>query len=680
MHPEYAWAGIIFFVFSPQNIHWSTALLIAPALVLLLACAIFLLAILRLPGRAAVLLGLYLLCYANIVLVGEITNSLFQLNNPWLWLGLHLVLAGAAWLAWRQAGRPDLWNGLRVRFNRFELWAAVKRWPELVLLSLGVGLAFVFNAVLIWIVPPNNNDSLATHMARIGYWMQHGSFFPWPTYRVWQITYPVNMQLQILWTVLFLGNDRIVEITQWLGALAGIVAVYGLARLLGASRAQAWFAGLIWATFPEIILEATSTQNDLVAGTLFAAMFYLLFLGLAKKNMGSLVLSGMALALGIGTKQTLFFLIPGLGLAVLLVLGLSGRAERKQTWRHGLIWGSSAAAAFLLLGVYMFVVNQVSFGHPMGPETAITGQTGGQTSQSLQENLLYSSFRLAYQVIDPTGLPDPLTGYGIKLKALVVKKLTGWIGFAVEAPVAVAPGHLFDLRERYVMQEDAAWYGPVFAFLVLPALLYQFWLGVRKKEPLRLSIFGFALSFWILDAVLRPGWDPYQGRYFIPVVSMASATAAFLFQEGKWKALVRWVIMALALTVMTNTFLWDSAKPISGNDAIWKKDRLTLLTQQSFYMREPAQLVEKYVPADATLGLVTYGPFLEYPFFREDFSRKLVQIYPPEQLHNKAWLRGQGIEYVLVVGSEEMPQLILPKGLVPFAQVGQWTLLVWNAE
>ena len=41
----------------------------------------------------------------------------------------------------------------------------------------------------------------------------------------------------------------------------------------------------------------------------------------------------------------------------------------------------------------------------------------------------------------------------------------------------MAPGHIFVLRERYVLQEDAAWYGPLFAFLVLPALVYQLWLG-----------------------------------------------------------------------------------------------------------------------------------------------------------------------------------------------------------
>jgi 4-amino-4-deoxy-L-arabinose transferase-like glycosyltransferase len=655
-------------------------LLIFLAVVLLLTCTIFLLAILRLPGRVAALLGGYLLCYANIVLVGEITNSVYQLNNLWLWLGMHLILALGAWLVWRRAGHPDLWNGLRIQIKRDELWNTLKRWPELSLLALGVGLSFLFNAVLIWIVPPNNNDSLATHMSRIGYWVQHGSFFPWATDRVWQITYPVNMQLQMLWTVLFLGTDRIVEVVQWLGAMAGILAVMGLARLLGASRVQALFAGLVWATFPEIVLEATTTQNDLVAGTLFAAMLYLFFLGLAKRNTGALLLSGLALGLGLGTKQTLFFLIPGLALTALLSLLLSAREERKAVLHRLLTWGVSGVMAFLFLGLYMFVVNQVSFGHPMGPETAVNNQTGGQTSQSLKENLLFNSMRLAYQALDVTGLPDPLTGYGIKVKALIVKKLTDLIHFPIEAPVAVAPGHVFVLRERYVMQEDAAWYGPFFAFLVLPALMVQLWVGIRKKELLRLSLFVFSFSFWILDAAFRPGWDPFQGRYFIPVVITASATAAFLFQPGKRMAAARWLMVVLALTVLTNTFLWDAAKPVSGNATIWQADRITMLTQQNFYMREPAQLVEKLVPADATLGLVTYGVFQEYPFFRENYSRRLVHIYPPQRIQDKDWLMGQGIEYVLVVGSEDMPQLKLPSGLVPFSSVGQWTLLVWEGK
>ena len=84
-------------------------------------------------------------------------------------------------------------------------------------------------------------------------------------------------------------------------------------------------------------------------------------------------------------------------------------------------------------------------------------------------------------------------------------------------------------------------------------------------------------------------------------------------------------------------------------------------------MRAPVHLVEATVPADATLGLLTYGTFLEYPFFREDFSRRLVQIYPPEKVHDMVWMKAQGIEYVLVLAPLDGAPVNLPGDLVPVA-------------
>lgn len=651
-------------------------MLILPALALVLACSILVTAVLRPTTRPAALLSVYLLSYTHIVLVGEITNSLYQLNNAWAWLGLHLALALVAGLVWVGFGRPSIgapWYDADGRIFPVGLRSSLKTYPELWILGVGVALAFVFSLVLIWIVPPNNNDSLATHMSRVGYWLQRGSFFPWPSQRVWQITYPVDMQLQMFWTVLFLRVDRIVEIVQWLGALAALVAVFGLAQLLGASRPQALFSALIWATFPEIILESTTTQNDLVAGTLFAAMLYLLFLGISTRSPKTLALSGLALGLGLGTKQTLFFLMPGLAIILALIWIFAG----KVALRSLITWGSAVLAAFVLFSAYMFVVNMVSFGHPMGPETAIDAQTGGQTSQSLKQNLLFNTFRLAYQSIDPSGLPDPLTGYAFKLKGLVVGKITSLLRFPVEAPIAVATGHLFNLRERYVMQEDAAWYGPLFALLVIPATFYQFIKGIRQKDALRAGFLILAISFLIIDAAFRPGWDPFQGRYFIPVVTVSAAGMGFLYRPGRAWAIFRWVMAALALVIAVETFLLNSGKPLSGEYAIWWTGRLEQETVQSFYMRAPTRMVDAHVPADATLGLLTYGNFLEYPFFREDFSRRLVQIYPPERVHDIAWLKAQGIEYIAVMAPPKSPAVNMPAALAPVANTGDWTLFTW---
>ena len=96
------------------------------------------------------------------------------------------------------------------------------------------------------------------------------------------------------------------------------------------------------------------------------------------------------------------------------------------------------------------------------------------------------------------------------------------------------------------------------------------------------------------------------------------------------------------------------------------------------WLRDPARMVEANVPADATIGLLTYGTFLEYPFFREDFRRRLVQVYPPERVQDEAWLKAQGIEYLLVLAPPGISLPNIPDGLSPVAAVGNWTLLTWK--
>lgn len=128
------------------------------------------------------------------------------------------------------------------------------------------------------------------------------------------------------------------------------------------------------------------------------------------------------------------------------------------------------------------------------------------------------------------------------------------------------------------------------------------------------------------------------------------------------------------------TFQLNSGKPLSGEYNIWQTDRIDQITVQSFYMRKPARMVDALVPADATLGMLNYGTYLEYPFFRENFSRRLVQIYPPERIHDVEWLKAQGIEYVLIQASPQDPPVNAPAALIPVANTGEWTLMTWAAE
>ena len=68
----------------------------------------------------------------------------------------------------------------------------------------------------------------------------------------------------MLWTFLVSGYDTLANLVQFSAALAATWASIAFAGCFPYTRPQGIFAALAWATFPLVILEATSVQNDLV--------------------------------------------------------------------------------------------------------------------------------------------------------------------------------------------------------------------------------------------------------------------------------------------------------------------------------------------------------------------------------------------------------------------------------
>ncbi|MEP6894435.1 MAG: hypothetical protein ABI986_02390 [Chloroflexota bacterium] len=223
------------------------------ALIILLMSSLPWVAISRPLSKPAWVMALYLIGSANVTLSLYIANSFYMLNQRWVILALHVFLGGLGWLLWWRTGKLSVWGPFqdsRIKFN--------VRWmrndPVLALLLLGIAASYIFALVQIILIPQNNIDSLSTHLSRIGFWFQHGSFFPWQTMMGNQIWYPVNAQLQTYWTLLFLGNDRLVGSAQWLAALISGVGVFSVARLLGYQRRPSAFAALIFMSFPLVAL------------------------------------------------------------------------------------------------------------------------------------------------------------------------------------------------------------------------------------------------------------------------------------------------------------------------------------------------------------------------------------------------------------------------------------------
>jgi hypothetical protein len=651
------------------------------ALIVLLAGSLPWVALFRLPNKPAWLLAVYLVCSANVVLTGYIANSFLALNQRWVMLAIHMVLGGFGWLAWKRAGRPSLWGafqGWRPAFSR--QW--IRREPVLSLFALCVALLYGFALAQVILIPQNNMDSLSTHLSRIGFWHQQGSFFPWPTFMLNQVWYPVNAQLQTYWTLLFLGSDRLVGAVQWLAVLISGTGVFGLARFYGYSIRQSAFSALIFLSFPLIALQSTTAQTDLMTAATFIPAIYFLFLGLKERRSSLLTLSAISIGIGIGVKKSYFLLLPVLAILAILAALQFG----KRSYRLLGIWSLNIVIGISLFGSYNYVVNWQNWGGPFGSPTYVDSLLEISPGQQIEPKvspriirnspqvsvedesfpgsaifleLAYNTPRLMYQALDTSGLPRPLDGYAHKVKLRLVRPLFQWIGFdEIEGTAYTAPGHSFNFEDKNINEESHAWYGPLSFLLLFPAIVIEFWRGIRTRNYLLLAPGIALLVFLPMEIVLRPGWDPFQGRYFAPLIALVSPLMGFWFKE-KGSAVHEWLISGMAVMILFVTLLYNPSKPTLGKFAdelrVWNNDRIFIQTIQRKNNREMYYMVEKFVPSDSSLGYFTPFFILDYPLFGEKLERNLVPMVTRSQISDIHWLREQEIDYLLLPKRDEDP-------------------------
>ncbi|MBA2448457.1 MAG: hypothetical protein H0V51_10585, partial [Chloroflexi bacterium] len=217
----------------------------------------------RLAG-AGTLLALWIVGAGQVVLLAEGLSLLHALDWPGFLAGHLLVLGGSAGLA---ARRPpaDRWRALsevRDGLHRLSQIVLDRHTPWLPLLLGAVLLVGLTSTVLALLVPPNNFDSLMYHMSRVGYYLQFRSLDHYPTTNLRQVTFPANAELLVLWTVAFLGSDRLANTVQLVAWVVTTVGVYGLGRRVGLGAAAALLGAGAFALLPQVVLQSTSAHND----------------------------------------------------------------------------------------------------------------------------------------------------------------------------------------------------------------------------------------------------------------------------------------------------------------------------------------------------------------------------------------------------------------------------------
>jgi len=456
----------------------SSILLFGLDFLLIFFSALFLSALINPKIFIPWLLGIYLLVYANIVLTVEIGGILSTLNKVSFFLVFHALVFLVLISIWIHKSKPSLFSPIhQARLNLTPFLASLEQHWEIWAFALLCFITFLFFGYLNLVFPQRIDDVLTAYLARVGYWLQHGNLSPWAvdTYQMAQIIYPLNAQAQIYWSLLFLHTDQLAGFSQWFSLPILMLGVYGLSRLLGLDRRWSLVSALISFSFQSIQLQSLNALTDLVSAALFISMVYLFFFGLRTKDMGILVLSGLAFGLSLGTKQTIIFTIPGLILVLLYILFI----QEKNIFKYLVYWAVASIGAFILVGAYIYISNFILWGSPLGPPSTYQGFT--QNDSAFRATFLVSRFfentmkvlRVIFEFklykfdftgnIWPGPILLPLLFFSVSyILRLIYTKRENWVAFSL---------FIIALSETIVLLIIRDFSGALSRYLIIPIVL-----------------------------------------------------------------------------------------------------------------------------------------------------------------------------------------------------------------
>lgn len=209
--------------------------------------------------------------------------------------------------------------------------------------------------------PPNNWDSMTYHMSRVEHWRSNASVSHYPTNSVWQLFLSPFAEFIILqFQTLGHGSDYFANIVQWLFFIACMAVTSSMVKILGGSPWAQTISILAVATTPMVIMQATSTQNDVVCSFFVAAVAFFSFKLCLQPQKWDWAYLSLAVALAVASKGTAYAFLPP------FIIWALWDTFRKNGIRAMLKLGVLIGFTVVLLNGGHWFRNFNLWGHPLG--------------------------------------------------------------------------------------------------------------------------------------------------------------------------------------------------------------------------------------------------------------------------------------------------------------------------
>jgi hypothetical protein len=355
-----------------------------------------------------------------------------------------------------------------------------------------------------------------------------------------------------------------------------------------------------------VVLQASSTQSDLVAAFFVCAAVLFLARAIPARSAGDAIVGATALGVAIGARGTVLLALPGLAL-------LGGAA----LWRWRPPFRSVASVAILLcvtvllLGSVNYIENTLNTGSPLGD---LSGWTGDR-----EEAIPQASLKTLWNFVDVPGLGNLIAAPG---------------GGALQ-PVAdlLADGQEVVWGEELTgypvtaVHEDITAFGPIGLLILLPLLLFTL---IRRGEPNdRRCLAAVALSYIALY-VLLVTVEPFDMRLMITSVALGAPLLARV-SEYAW---LRRLVVLVAVAFLLPSLFYNAQKPLHPGDFALTKDSAAQRAGANVAFEPILRNMSEALSGRTRVGFVGGNSAWDYPLFGPKFDRYVVRL--PKDVNGKA--------------------------------------------
>ncbi len=607
----------------------------------------------------------FLLLTGSVILTGFILSYFYQTGHAPVWaVSVFVTATGLAWVLRQLLPGPQpafaVAPLIRDRWAMFRQWFGTLDGFTKTLFSLMLATLSVIaltNLLLVLFTVPNEWDSMTGHLNRVVQYMQRGTMRHFGGTNWNMDTYPKSVcTLQIYSFLLTNRFENAFRFIHHLSYWTVIVAVFGIVQRISNNLKAGLFCALAYALLPDFLMQAITTETDIVLTAYLSVLLYMLFTyrnveTTASRDAASqprnrrdsryLYLAGMAFGIAFGHKITFALLLPSVFVIMLYTVFWSESViiTWGRTWRLG---AAVAVAVCLWTLPTGYLKNIEVYGHPIGPPTALRHQSVERAGSP--KNLLIQGsrnvVRYAYDHFNLDGIRNLPEGAvlnhtmrepAVWLEEKLHLRLDEVTDFSIQP---------FSFDRRFVFYNANPYWG-VFGFgLIFPLLALVLLTVIRSPAHVFL---GIALLLHFAALAYSAPYDPFKGRYFIETGVFGVPFLALLFSNPRldvsrpgrflWKSYVGLVVVLGCVSALLCVFLNIRALPVAwnGRPSVFAMNRMQQIAVGRPDIYQPYHRFDELVPDTATVALGTINDDYEYPLYGAKLARHLIPINPFEQ-------------------------------------------------